>query len=258
MTSVFFNPGEYWIEGGERGNNLVYEEFEKCVDDLAKATQDHDNVMDQLSYLKFLKLQSQSNELINDKTSFVQLLPQLSMAYWNLVCVIVGENCNVDSTVTIEDIELYALDDGGWLIYQLCSRVDLFLSNALEPTRSPSILPSSAPIPFPSASPTNWPSSSPSTKATSFTFAFRMKGTVPCYKEVLPVLMEGHIKKILKCGNSGVCADDLNLDSIITTTNEHGKYGNVFHFAVFANCATFNSLFKVFNLTNTLVSFVHT
>lgn len=228
MTSVFFNPGEYWIEGGERGNNLKYEEFVKCVDDLAQATENYATVMNKDAYLTFLRLQSSGE--ISDK-SFQDLLPELTMAYWNLVCVIVGDSCTTDSTVTLEEIELYALDDGGWLIYQLCSRVDVYIQDALlVPTMTPSISksPSHLPSPSPSISPTfvptMIPSSAPSTKEASFNFAFQFDRFIPCYQESLANLIEDKIKDVLKCDTAGGCVGDLQLDHFRADTFEYCKY----------------------------------
>jgi len=260
MTLASFNPGEFWIGGvneTEHKNNLTYDEFDKCVVDLSDAIiQDHDKVMSKSSYLEFLRLQS--NNVINE-ASFNQILPELSMAYWNLVCVITEDDCNTDSTVTLQQIEDYALDDGGWLIYQLCSRIDVYLSDALEPTRSPSVVPSDAPTA--TASPSNWPSSSPSTKNASFTFVFQMEGTVPCYEQVLPKLMDDKIREILKCDNSGVCVDDCNVSNIITTTTEFGKYGSTLCFTSLTSRIKATKLYFIhwllYNFSPALVSFVN-
>lgn len=241
-TSVFFNPGEYWIEGGERGNNLKYEEFVKCVDDLAAATNEYATVMNQQAYLDFLYLQT-SGKI--SEASFQNLLPELSMAYWNLVCVIVGNSCDTDSTVTLKEIEMYALDDGGWLIYQLCSRVDVYIEDALLtsapsitptrlPTASPSMKPtlSKSPSYFPSPSPTITPtdiptvvpSSAPSTKEVSFNFAFKIKTLLPCSQEAIPLLLETKVKEILKCNPRGSCAGGLYLDYFRANTFDYRKY----------------------------------
>jgi len=220
MTSVFFNPGEYWIVNKENGNNLEYDEFVHCVDDLANATETHDGVMNKLAFLKFLNLQTDG--MINEP-SFQNLMPEISMAYWNLVCIIVGDGCDSDSTVNLEDIENYALDNGGWLIYQLCSRIDLFVDYA---SSSPSDIPSPSPTETPTISPSMYPSSSPSTKEATFEISFNIKETVPCYGHVLPILMEETIRAILKCEVSN-CADDLVLEYIETRTTETGEYSTI-------------------------------
>lgn len=243
MTSVFFNPGEYWIEGGERGNNLKYEEFVKCVDDLALATENYATVMNKDAYLKFLYLQTSGK--LSDM-NFQNLLPELTMAYWNLVCVIVGDSCTTESTVTLKEIELYALDDGGWLIYQLCSRVDVYIQDALL-TFSPSVVPSKGPTsPSPSISPTFLPtmvpSSAPSTKEASFNFAFQLNRFLPCYKETLPNMMEDKIKDILKCDKRGDCAGDLQLDTFRADTFEYCKC-TFFSICFCLNCSPLSSLF---------------
>mmetsp|Transcript_15445 Transcript_15445/g.29144 ORF Transcript_15445/g.29144 Transcript_15445/m.29144 type:complete len:432 (+) Transcript_15445:201-1496(+) len=202
MTSVFFNPGEYWIEGGERGNNLKYDEFVQCVDDLAQATETYASVMNKDAYLQFLSLQTNGKL---SGISFPNLLPELSMAYWNLVCVITGDSCTTESAVTLKEIELYALDDGGWLIYQLCSRVDVYIQDALL-TIPPTMVPSSA----------------PSTKETSFRFAFQFNPElIPCYQDSISDMIDDEIKDILKCDDSGVCAGSLQLDSIRTNSLEY-------------------------------------
>ena len=217
MTSVFFNPGEYWIVNDENGNNLEYDEFVHCVDDLADATETYDGVLNKLAFLKFLNLQTDGKM---NEPSFQNLMSDISMAYWNLVCIIVGDGCDLDSTVNLEDIENYALDNGGWLIYQLCSRIDLFVDYA---SSSPSDIPSPSPTDTPTISPSTYPSSSPSTKEATFEISFTIKETVPCYGHVLPALMEEKIRAILKCEASN-CADDLVLEYIDIRTTETGEY----------------------------------
>jgi len=224
-TSVFFNPGEYWIEDGEKGNNLLYDEFVQCVDDLANATETYGNEMNQLnqfSYLEFLKLQTDG--IINEPT-FQNLLPEISNAYWNLVCIIVGDGCSNDSTVTLDDIENYALDNGGWLIYQLCSRIDEYLDKALlsdEPSSSPTDIPSPSPTTTPTISPSMYPSSSPSTKEKTFEISFKLTEEVPsCYGHVLPLLMEERMRAILKCKEKCAGELDLNIETTTTITREY-------------------------------------
>jgi len=165
-----YTPGVY-LEGDSDANPLTQYEYDKCVEDLQQATDNYNGIFEIPAFLEFVDYQS--NGLIV-KSQFDMSILGLVQVYWFTVCTVNSDTCDEDSfRVTFQEImEFEGEDDGVYLIYKLCKRVDLYLGNNLvSPTSQPSEEPSAnanAPTHAPISQPAKETSVNPTLRVSDF------------------------------------------------------------------------------------------